>query len=240
MILFPCIEECKQCPVIVLTVHMYMYIYMYSIIEFSYCTLKHVCISMRMVRASRRSMFQVEINQSVHFTVITVLVIAVGVQECCCAGSLVTTPPAIGGVLTSCGEAQLTCSHDNVAHQATRWAITRTDSSLVCIETIDHNLPAPYSCDEFRFKDVTGLPGSVSVLNSTAMVNPLRLDLSGSQMECREGPAASSPLAGSVTFCVVGEYTWIDLHVCQPTDYTSYIQRKYFSDNSPCPITWRA
>ena len=43
------------------------------------------------------------------------------------------------------------------------------DSSFVCLETIDHNFPTlapPYSCDEFRFEDVTGLPGVVSDLSS--------------------------------------------------------------------------
>ena len=158
-------------------------------------------------------MFQ--ISRSVHLTVfITVLVIALDVQECCCAGSLVTTPPAVGGVLTSCGETRLTCSHDNVAEENTRWRVTHMDSSLTCLVIIDHNFPtpeSPYSCNEFIFEDITGLPGSVSDLNSTAMVNPLPLDLSGSQMECRAGPGSTSPSVGSVTLCVIGEYTWIDV-----------------------------
>ena len=83
-----------------------------------------------------RIMFQIQTSRSPHLTVlITVLAIALGVEKCCCAGSLVTTPPAIGGVLTSCGETRLTCSHDDVARQTTRWVIC-TDSSLVCLETI--------------------------------------------------------------------------------------------------------
>ena len=130
------------------------------------------------------------------------------------AGFLVTTPPAVGGVLTSCGETRLTCSHDTTVDKtSTRWAITRMDnSSSVCLVTIDHNIPAPevpYSCSKFMFGDITGLPGTVSVsdLNSTAMVNSLPLNLSGSQMECREGPVLTSPLVGSVTLCVIGEHT---------------------------------
>ena len=129
-------------------------------------------------------MFHVQISRSVHdhLTIfITVLVIAL--QEYCCAGSLITTP-AIDGVLTSCGETQLTCSHDNVAGRSSRWAITRMDSesSLVCRETIDHTIPTPpaeslYTCDEFRFEGVTEFSGAVSDLNSTATVNPLPLDL---------------------------------------------------------------
>ena len=154
-------------------------------------------------------MFPIQISRSMHLTIfITVLLIAVSIQECCCAGSLVTIPPAIGGVLTSCGETQLICSHDNVGGQSTRWAIIRIDLSLVCLETIDHNFhtpQAPYSCDEFRFKDVTEILGNVSYLNSTAMVNPLPLDLSGSRMECFEGPLSTSPLVGTVTLCAIGK-----------------------------------
>ena len=153
-------------------------------------------------------MFQIQISQSIHLTIfITVLLIAVSIQECC-AGSLVTTPPAIGGVLTSCGETRLTCSHDNVMIESTRWAITSMDSSSVCLVIIDHNIPtpeAPYSCDDFMFENITGLRENVSDLNSTAMVNPLPLDLSGSRMECSEGPVSTSPLIGTVTLCVIGK-----------------------------------
>ena len=152
-------------------------------------------------------MFQVQLNRSVPLTFfITVLGIALGVQKCCCAGSLVTTPPAVDGVLTSCGETRLTCSHDNVYGENTRWRITVMDSSLVCQETIDHTIPIPYyRCDELSFEDITALPGNVSALNSTAVVNPLPLSLSGSRMECIAGGLSSSPLVGSVALCVIGE-----------------------------------
>jgi hypothetical protein len=155
-------------------------------------------------------MFQVQISRSVHLTVfITVLAIALGVEKCCCAGSLVTTPPAIGGVLTSCGETQLTCSHDNVAGENTRWRIgSAMDSSLVCQETIDHTSPAsPYSCSEFNFEDITAFSEAGSCLNSTAMVNPLPMDLSGFQMECIAGALSTSPSVGCGTLCIIGEYT---------------------------------
>jgi hypothetical protein len=125
-------------------------------------------------------------------------------------GSLITTPPAVNEILTSCGETQLTCSHDNVAGENTRWRITRTDSSPLCEETINHLIPTPetpYSCNEFSFENITALPGAVSDLNSTAVVNPLVLDLSGSQMECVAGSLSTSPSVGNVTLCVIGEYT---------------------------------
>ena len=60
--------------------------------------------------------------------------------------------------------------------ESTRWAITRMDSSSVCLVIIDHNIPtpeAPYNCDDFMFENITGLQGTVSDLNSTAVVNPL-------------------------------------------------------------------
>ena len=153
-------------------------------------------------------MFRIQTSRSAFF--ITVLAITLDVEKCC-AGSLVTTPPAIDGVLTSCGEARLTCSHDNIDGENTRWRIgTALDSSSVCEETINHintiRIP-PYSCNEFRFEGITALPGADSSLNSTAVVNPLPLDLSGFQMECIAGSLSASPLVGGVTLCVIGECT---------------------------------
>ena len=153
-------------------------------------------------------MFQTDISRSVHLTFL-ITVLAIAIQKCCCAGSLVTTPPAVDGVLTSCGETQLTCSHDNVDGESTRWSITAMDSSGVCALVIPHTIPnpaTPYSCNEFGFEDITALPGAVDALNSTAVVNPLPLGLSGSQMECFAGGLSTSPRVGNVTLCVIGEY----------------------------------
>ena len=150
-------------------------------------------------------MFQ--ISRSVHLTFF-ITVIAIAIQKCCCAGSLVTTPPAVDGILTSCGETRLTCSHDNVAGEQTRWRITAGDSSVVCQSTIPHTIPTPatpYSCNEFILEDVTALPGPVDALNSTAVADPLPLGLSGSQVECFAGGLSTSPSVGNVTLCVVGE-----------------------------------
>ena len=151
-------------------------------------------------------MIHIHVSRSVHLNFfITVLVTALGIQMCICVGSLVTTPPAVDRVLTSCGEARLTCSHDNVAGENTRWRITRMDSSIVCEVTINHLWPTPetpYSCDEFRFEDIIN---NIIILNSTAMVNPLPLDLSGSWMECIEGARSTSPAVGNVTLCVIGD-----------------------------------
>ena len=155
-----------------------------------------------------RIMSQIQTNRSAFFITVLVIALAIGVEKYCCAGSLVTTPPALGGVLTSCGDARLTCSHDNVDGENTRWRITATDSSLMCQEIINHNFPTiPYGCSEFRFEDITALSGAISALNSTAVVNPLPLDLNGSQMECIAGSLSTSPLVGSVTLCVIGKCT---------------------------------
>ena len=118
------------------------------------------------------------------------------------AGSLVTTPPAIDGVLTSCGETRLTCSHDNVEGGTTRWSISAMDP---CAIIIGHDTDISYRCNEFSFEDITALSTANGSLNSTATVNPLPLDVSGSQMECRAGPLATSPSVGSVILCVVGK-----------------------------------
>ena len=157
-------------------------------------------------------MFQVRISKRVHFTVfstkLTILAIAIlGIQTCSCTGSLASTPSAVDGVLTSCGETRLTCSHDNVAAQNTRWRISSMDSSLLCQETVDHTNPTtPYAICEFQVSDITDLTAADGYLNSTAMVSPLPLYLNGSQMECIAGPLSSSPSVGSITLCVVGEY----------------------------------
>ena len=98
---------------------------------------------------SRSKMFQ--ISRSVQLTFF-ITVLAIAIQKCCCAGSLVTTPPAVDGVLTSCGETRLKCSHDNVARENTRLRITAMDSSVVCQEIIDHTISNPetvFSCNEF-------------------------------------------------------------------------------------------
>ena len=137
-----------------------------------------------------------------------ITVLAIAIQKCCCAGSLVTTPPAVDGVLTSCGETRLTCSHDIVAGGQTSWSITAMDSSTVCALVIPHTVPnpaTPYRCVEFSFEDITALPGAVSALNTTAVVNPLPLGLSGSQVECFAGGISPSALVDSVTLCVIGE-----------------------------------
>ena len=165
-------------------------------------------------RALSFVMIHIHISRSVHLNFfVIVLVTALGIQMCICVGSFVTTPPAVDEVLTSCGETRLTCSHDNVLGENTRWRITRMDSSLVCQETIDHTTPTPetpYSCNEFRFEDITALMtgasnNNIRSLNSIAMVNPLPLDLSGSRMECTAGSLSTSPSVGSVTLCVIGD-----------------------------------
>ena len=154
-------------------------------------------------------MFQTDISRSVHLTFL-ITVLAIAIQKCCCAGSLVTTPPAVDGVLTSCSETRLTCSHDNVDGENTRWSITAMDSSPVCQATILHFQPQlSYRCDptEFNFGNITALPAlNVTNLSSTAVVDHLPLDLSGSRMECFAGGLSTSPSAGSVTFCAIGEY----------------------------------
>ena len=82
------------------------------------------------------------------------------------------------------------------------------DSSSVCGIVIPHAIPnpaTPFRCGEFSFEDITALPGAVSALNSTAVVDPLPLDLSGSQMECFSGGISPSASVDSVMLCVIGE-----------------------------------
>ena len=127
------------------------------------------------------------------------------------AGSLVTTPPAIDGVLTSCGETRLTCSHENIAGASTGWTITRVDSSPLCAVVIPHSIPSPatpYRCGEFTFEDITAQGAAVEYLNSTGMVNPLPLNISGSRMGCFAGSDVSIPPVGSVVLCVICKFMW--------------------------------
>lgn len=124
------------------------------------------------------------------------------------AGTLDSHPSATGGVLTSCGANQLTCSHDGVAAESTQWRITLSDSSVHCQVTIAHSVPnptSPYMCGEFVFENITDLSSSPSLLNSTGMVNTLPLELSGGQVECVAGALTTSPSVGNITFCIIGK-----------------------------------
>ena len=120
-----------------------------------------------------------------------------------------TVPPTVDGVLTSCGAARLMCSHDSVAEENTRWKIILMNGSVYCQETIDHlrpNLAEP--CGALMFEDITELPSSASLLSSTATVDSLPLELSGSQVSCIAGTRSTSPVVGNVTLCVIGEQVY--------------------------------
>ena len=139
----------------------------------------------------------------------TVWIIAIDIHA---AGVVVTNPPQVDGVLTSCGETQLTCSHDNVAGENTRWRITFMDTTVACQVTVDHSIPSPtvpYSCREFIFGNITDLSSASGQLNSTATVNPLPAELNGGQMECIAGSLSTSPLVDNVTLCVIGKTTYM-------------------------------
>ena len=99
------------------------------------------------------------------------------------------------------------------------------DSSVVCQVIILHFSPeSSYHCNEFSFEDITALPGAVSALNSTAVVNPLPLDLSGSWMECFAGGRSTSPSVGSVTFCVIGKCVYLGIGTPITSDLASTTQ----------------
>ena len=137
----------------------------------------------------------------------TIWIIAIDIDA---AGVVVTNPPQVDGVLTSCGETQLTCSHDNVPEENTRWRVTFMDTTIACLVTVAHADPSPanpYRCGVFIIENVTDLSSASGQLNSTAMVNPLPADLNGSWMECIAGGLSSSPSVDNVTFCVIGKST---------------------------------
>ncbi len=105
-------------------------------------------------------------------------------------------------MLTVCpGEmVSLTCSHDNVAGEQTRW---RVSDPVSCIRLVLHDLNfIEDNCGSFRISMISDVSGST--LNSTIVI-PVTEALNGTVIECFAGGLSSSPLFGDVRLNVISK-----------------------------------
>ena len=108
----------------------------------------------------------------------------------------------VNGVLSVCpgDEISLTCNHDNVAGELSRWAI---DGLLFsCVGVVNHYSPnIPTFCGPVTFTNISNTSGPSLI--STAMVTVTN-ELNGAVAKCFAGRPSSSPQAGNVTINVFG------------------------------------
>ena len=108
-------------------------------------------------------------------------------------------------VLTVCAGDQivLTCQHNVVSNQASRWAFT--PPLFDCTRrVIDHsNHDDVEQCGPFTFHNVTGVDESPLELSSTAVA---RVDefMNGILIQCWDSERTDANLIGNITLCVIG------------------------------------
>ena len=147
--------------------------------------------------------------------VISVLLYVLSVLCCVCTnngphfssgvgavGTLTSVPETTDGVLTVCpGDSiSITCTHDNVAGQHTRWILPGVNSSC----TVVHDGSPPPNCSPFNITIITDNSGST--LSSTAQINSSEsLNIARARVECFAGNLLTSPLVGNITIRVIGK-----------------------------------
>ncbi len=111
---------------------------------------------------------------------------------------------SVQDVLTVCpGEmVSLTCTHDNVAGEQTRWRVSN-ESVMLCEELVRHSSGlSEYFCDQFLISMISDNTGST--LNSTIVI-PATEALDGIVIECFAGGLSSSPLFGDIRLNVISK-----------------------------------
>ena len=112
-----------------------------------------------------------------------------------------STPPT----LIACAGDQLvlTCTHDMVSNEASRWNFFPTFPSCTR-KIVDHNNPLSVEpCGPFTFLNVTGVDESPTELSSTAVATADE-SLSNTVIECYDSERKSANLVGNITLCVIG------------------------------------
>ena len=114
-----------------------------------------------------------------------------------------STPPT----LIACAGDQLvlTCTHDMVSNQATRWNFIPTFPGCTR-RIVNHNNPDSVTpCGPFTFLNVTRFDESLSLteLSSTAVATAHE-SLSNTVIECYDSERNSANLVGNITLCVIG------------------------------------
>ena len=115
-------------------------------------------------------------------------------------GTLTSVPETTDGVLTVCpgNSISITCTHDNVAGQHTRWILP----GLTTACTVVHEGSSHPNCSPFNITMISDSSGST--LSSTAQINASE-SLNSARLECLAGGLLTSPQVGNITVRVNGK-----------------------------------
>ena len=110
-------------------------------------------------------------------------------------------------MLTVCpGEVvSLTCFHDNVNGEQTRWQAIGLNDAVLCNRVVSHvTNTVEDMCGSFSIININDNTGFT--LNSTIVI-PVTSDLDGVVIRCFAGGISSSPLFGNVTLNEISKKT---------------------------------
>ena len=97
----------------------------------------------------------------------------------------------------------ITCAHDNVAGELTRWAVYYHSTTSTCTaRVVSHVARMEDLCGPFTITMISDISGPT--LTSTAQTTATE-SLNGTVVECLAGGLSSSPQVGNVTLNVKGE-----------------------------------
>ena len=106
----------------------------------------------------------------------------------------------------------LTCTHDMVSNEATRWNFIPTFPGCTR-RIVNHNNPTMVSpCGPFTFLNVTGVDESPTELSSTAVATADE-SLNNTFIGCYDSERNSANLVGNITLCIIGMCTLLILCV---------------------------
>ena len=90
----------------------------------------------------------------------------------------------------------ITCTHDNVAGQLTRWILNGVSCTVV------HDGSPPPNCSPFNITMISDSSGST--LSSTVQIAATE-SLNSGRVECLAGGLLTSPQVGNITIRVIGK-----------------------------------
>ena len=141
-------------------------------------------------------------------------------------GTLTSVPETTDGVLTVCpGDSiSITCTHDNVAGQLTRWIIPGVNFSC----TVVHDGSPPPNCSPFNITMISNSSGLT--LSFTAQIVATE-SLNSTEVECLAGGLLTTPQVGNITVRVIGKQ---EIHIL----YVSLIIHLSLSRLPICADNW--
>ena len=115
-------------------------------------------------------------------------------------GTLTSVPETTNGILTVCpgNSISITCTHDNVAGQLTRWILPGVNSTCPVV----HDGSPPPNCNPFNITMISDSSGST--LSSTAQTVATE-SLNSARVECVAGGLLTSPQVGNITIRLIGK-----------------------------------